>query len=322
MFLSVTLRTRIKAYIVRLSKMTSTNPAAALAAVTLVAVTALATALTASQAAPDLLARAQAFATQYQRDAPSLVAEERYLQNITYSRSDTRGTSWSGNPAPPATESREMTSELVMVRVAGASGWVSLRDVLTVDRRRIRDREERLLNLLRSPDPSAFAQASKLAEESARFNLGRVRRTMNVPDIALEYLQPQHAGRIAFEAPRKDSIDGVPVVAFRFRERIGPSIIRDPAGGDVLANGRVWVEPESGAVVRTELILRDRLSTGTCTVEFRIEPRLGIRVPVKMTERYVARGEDISAVATYSNFRSFAVSTTEKVTKPPGELSP
>jgi hypothetical protein len=304
-----------------MSKMTSPNPAAALAAVTLVTVTALATALTASQqVAPDLLARVQAFATQYQRDAPSLVAEERYLQNITYSEADTRGTSWSGNPAPPVTKGREMTSELVMVRLAGSSGWVSLRDVLTVDKRRIRDREERLLNLLRSPDPSAFAQASKLAEESARFNLGRVRRTMNVPDIALEYLQPQHAARIVFEAPRKDSIDGVSVVAFRFRERIGPSIIRDAAGGDLLANGRVWADPESGAIVRTELILRDRVSTGTCTVEFRIEPRLAIRVPMKMTERYVARGEDISAVATYSNFRSFAVSTTEKVTKPPGEL--
>lgn len=161
----------------------------------------------------------QAFATRYQRDAPSLVAEERYLQNITYSRADTRGTSWSGNPAPPVTESREMTSELVMVRLAGSSGWVSLRDVLTVDKRRIRDREERLLNLLRSPDSSAFAQASKLAEESARFNLGRVRRTMNVPDIALEYF----CGFLLAERPAPGTVTSVRAFSSHFHVPDNPS---------------------------------------------------------------------------------------------------
>lgn len=281
--------------------MTSTNPVAALAVVT-----AAAALTSAAQVAPDLLVRVRSFAAQYQREAPSLVAEERYRQNVTYRR---------GLP-----EHREMTSELVMVRLSGSSGWVSLRDVLVVDKRPIRDREERLLNLLRSPDASAFAQASKLAEESARFNLGRTTRTMNVPDIALEYLQPQHAGRIVFEVPRKDSIDSLSVVAFRFRERVGPTIIRNTAGGDLLADGRVWADPGSGAIVRTELVVRDRTSTGRCTVDFQIDPRLGIRVPVKMTERYVADGEDVSAVATYSNFRRFAVSTAEKVAKPPGSV--
>ena len=46
------------------------------------------------------LARVQAFAERYQREAPSLVVEERYLQNVTYARSTPRH--------------REMTSELVM----------------------------------------------------------------------------------------------------------------------------------------------------------------------------------------------------------------
>ena len=57
---------------------------------------------------------------------------------------------------------------------------------------------------------------------------------------------------------------------------------------------------------------------GSCTVDFGIDPRLGIRVPIKMTERYRMAGETIDAVARYSDFRSFTVSTTEKVGKPPG----
>ncbi|HEX8028379.1 MAG TPA: hypothetical protein VF491_07960 [Vicinamibacterales bacterium] len=69
----------------------------------------------AAQSGPGLLERIQAFAERYQRDAPSLVAEERYLQNVPYTR---------GTP-----QHREMTSELVMVRLPGSEGWVILRDV-------------------------------------------------------------------------------------------------------------------------------------------------------------------------------------------------
>ncbi len=205
-----------------------------------------------------------------------------------------------------------------MVRLQGAAGWVSFRDVLTVNKRPVRDRQERLLKLLQSPEPNALAQARSIAQESARFNLGRLTRTINVPDVALQYLQPQHATRIRFEAPRTGTIDGRPVVVLRFRETAGPSIVRHVAGRDLLAGGRVWAETGYGAIVRAELLLEDRGSKGTCTVEFRVDPRLGIRVPIKMTERYVTPGESIDAVASYSDFRSFTVSTTEKLTKPPG----
>jgi len=37
-----------------------------------------------------------------------------------------------------------------------------------------------------------------------------------------------------------------------------------------------------------------------------------------MTERYGMTGETIDAVARYSDFRRFTVSTDEKLTKPPG----
>jgi hypothetical protein len=230
------------------------------------------------------------------------VAEERYLQDVTYTR---------GMPAH-----REMTSELVMVRLPGSAGWVALRDVLVVDKRRLGDREDRLLKLLQSPQADAFTRASELARESARYNLGRITRTINVPDVAIQYLLPQHSGRMQFDAPRSSTIDGATVTMFRFREVRGPSVIRDPRGVNVLAEGRVWADGASGEIVRTELILRHQGSTGTNVVDFRVDPRLSIRVPVKMTEHYATPGESIDAVATYSNFRSFAVSTTEKLTKP------
>ena len=258
----------------------------------------------AAQSAPDAIASVRAFAQQYQREAPSLVAFEEYVQDAT----DRRGIA----------EHQVTTAELVMVRLQGAASWVTFRDVLTVNKRPVRDREERLLRLLQSPEPNALTQARKIAQESARFNLGRITRTMNVPDMALEYLQPGHGARIRFEALRNETIEGRPVVVLRFSELAGPSIVRNMAGADLLARGRVWAEPDSGAIVRTELLVEDRVSKGTCTVEFRIDPRLGIRVPIKMTERYGMTGETIDAVARYSDFRRFTVSTDEKLTKPPG----
>ena len=258
----------------------------------------------AAQSAPDAIASVRAFAQQYQREAPSLVAFEEYVQDAT----DRRGIA----------EHQVTTAELVMVRLQGAASWVTFRDVLTVNKRPVRDREERLLRLLQSPEPNALTQARKIAQESARFNLGRITRTMNVPDMALEYLQPGHGARIRFETLRNETIEGRPVVVLRFSELAGPSIVRNMAGADLLARGRVWAEPDSGAIVRTELLVEDRVSKGTCTVEFRIDPRLGIRVPIKMTERYGMTGETIDAVARYSDFRRFSVSTDEKLTKPPG----
>jgi hypothetical protein len=245
----------------------------------------------------------RAFAEQYLRDAPSLVAHEEYVQNATYARGGER---------------QVTTADLVMVRIGGAAGWISFRDVLTVDKRRVSDREERLLKLLQSPAPNALTQARQIAQESARFNLGRITRTMNVPDMALEYLQPKHAARIRIEPLRNETIDGRPVVVLRFTEATGPSVIRSLVGRDLLARGRVWAEPGSGAIVRTELLIEDRSSKGTSTVDFGMEPRLGIRVPIKMTERYTTSGETIDAVAIYSDFRRFTVATDEKITKPPG----
>ena len=258
----------------------------------------------AAQSTPDAIASVRVFAEQYLRDAPSLVAHEEYVQNATYS--STRGTR------------QVTTSALVMVKLPDGAGWVAFRDVLTVNKRPVGDREERLLKLLQSPEPTALTQARKIAQESARFNLGSITRTMNVPNMALEYLHSRHGARIRIEQLRNETIDGRPVVVLRFHEVAATGLIGNLAGRGLLARGRIWAEPDSGAIVRTELLVEERLSKGSCTVDFALEPRLGIHVPVKMTERYTSTTETIDAVARYSDFRTFKVSTSENLIKPPG----
>jgi hypothetical protein len=258
---------------------------------------------------PGIVSLAQAYASRYQREAPMLIARERYVQNQT----DTRNLP---DPRRTLAISRTLISELVMVRLPGEVGWVTFRDVLEVDGRPLRDRERRLLQLLQSPSPDTLAQARTLANESARYNLGRITRTLNVPDIALSYLDPAHTSRMTFEAPEKAGVAGAAAMSFRFREVSGPSIIRTPQGRDLLAAGRVWADPATGEILRTELTIRDRQSIGRCTVDFRREPGIEIRVPSQMTEHYDAGTETVDAVATYSDFRQFSVATTESIKKP------
>jgi hypothetical protein len=254
--------------------------------------------------APGVLSRVQAYVDRFQKELPSLVAEEHYVQDLS------RGFN---------TRHRVLRSDLLMLSLPGSAGWVSFRDVFEVDSRAIRDREDRLLKLLQSPSADTLAQSRRLAEESARYNLGQVTRTTNVPDSALAYLQRSVPERVKFDAPRKwQPVEGIETVVIRFQETFRPTIVRTPAGANVAAVGRVWAHVETGAIVRTEITLTDRSATAVNVVDFAVDERLGLRVPVKMTERYTSPTEYVTATAQYSNFRRFSVATSEKVGKPPG----
>ena len=54
------------------------------------------------------------------------------------------------------------------------------------------------------------------------------------------------------------------------------------------------------------------------TVEFRVHDEWQMLVPASMTERYVLRNEEDYGHATYSNFRRFAVKTSEEIAGEPG----
>lgn len=252
---------------------------------------------------PDPLARVRAYLVAYAAELPSLVAEEHYVQ--TYS-------------VGTRVQRRTTRADLLMVRLPGNAGWMAFRDVFEVDQRPIRDREDRLLKLLQTPTGDALSQARRIADEGSRFNLGRFSRTINVPDIALPYLHPAHQDKVSVDPSRPATIDGTAALLFRFRETAGPTIITSPAGQDVRAQGRVWADGASGAILRTELTVNSQLSAASCTVDFRRDERLGVLVPSRMSERYIAQNENVTAVATYSNFRKFRVSTAEAVGKPPG----
>ncbi len=284
-----------------------------------------------STVAPPLASRlelATGYVERYAAQLASTVAEERYVQAILDGETDPsvptppEALAWSEAPRartagwPGVAARRQLRSDLLMVKTSG--GWfTNFRDVADVDGRPVKDRDERALALFTGDAAQNGATLRRIAHEGARYNLGTLRRTINVPTLPLFALHPQHVKRFSFEQAGIEAVDGVPTVVVRFRERHIPTLIRTPRGDDVFTAGRLWIA-EDGRVLRSALSIQERASGMQAGIDvwYRDVPSLGLLMPAEMRERYSnVPGDDrrvIEARATYSNFRKFTVTTEEK----------
>jgi hypothetical protein len=127
-----------------------------------------------------------------------------------------------------------------------------------------------------------------IATESARYNIGSVYRNWNTPALPLVFLEPEHQARSRFKRVNDTNAalakgwqdeSAEPFVApagawvIEFQEvRRGTVIRRQGSNGDLPARGRFWIEPATGRVILTELVVGDPLIR--CTVNVRYAPRL------------------------------------------------
>jgi len=201
---------------------------------------------------------------------------------------------------------RTVDSEMLLLWLPEDASWIAIRDVLAVDGRE-QPSSERNLQPALAAGAVSIRHLRQLAQGNARFNIGNIVRTFNEPTLALLFLDAQYRGRFAFARSGRETVQGRPTVRFRFVERARPTVIQ--AGNhDVIARGVLWIDESSGEILQTRLDLAndaERLH-GEMTVTYDAHPRFGVRVPVEMRERYTsATGEEVTCVATYSDFRRF-----------------
>jgi hypothetical protein len=261
----------------------------------------------------DVLARAGSYVVEFQRQLSGVVAEETYVQDVRYPLGSRR----------LAPNHRELISDLLLVKPAGVDRWLQFRDVFAVDGRPVRDRDERLTRLFVSPSSSSASQAERIVAESSRYNIGNLQRTVNAPVLALMILDPGNQPRFSFTRasrlePRLGHWTGTPSDAlwvFEYQEVQKQTIIRTTMNRDLPARGRFWIEPATGRVFASELIAEDTMIQGIVDVEYRLEPTIGLLVPIAMRERYEIRreGSRIDGMAAYSRFRQFQVRVDEKL---------
>ena len=254
-----------------------------------------------------VLDRVSAYVTGFEKTLTGIVAEERYEQRL-YKRVVIAGhTRTNQNP----TTTRTLASDFLLVRTDDVVGWLPFRDVFAVDEEPVRDRDDRLAKLLLDPSGAGSNQARRIMEEGARYNIGRVVRTINVPTIGLRFFAADFRSRCAFRKDRDEIVDGIASVCIRFEEKTRPTLIRSLESDNLPSRGRACVDVGSGRVLQT--VVENRHSNAEIRVSFGHDTRVGADVPVEMTERYVARDEELSGRATYSNFRRFKVETSETI---------
>jgi hypothetical protein len=263
-----------------------------------------------AQAEPSLdavVARMHAYLRDYAKQLPAMIATEKYEQRAGSGMRRQR---------------RLLESDFGLIQVPGDAEWLGFREVRVVDGKPVLDSASRLAELFAKPSPAAVRQARRLAEESARFNIGPIFRTINDPTIVLELLDPRHAARMRFSKQDEATIHGVRVWVVRFQEIGGPTIIRTRSLEDQPAQGRAWVDAVTGQIHRVEATVQPgfgtRNFTGTIDVTFAQDARMGFAVPAKMSERYTNRNLVVvsSGEATYGNYRRFTVDTEEKIGPP------
>jgi hypothetical protein len=271
-----------------------------------------------SPALPGLLQRAGKYLEAYERQISMVVAEERYVQMSDASSSS-------------GTQTRNLKSDILVVDL-GVAGWTGFRDVFEVDGQAVRDHQNRLLALVTSASADTLTHARRLAAEGARFNIGAVTRTINMPTVALKFLRALNQPRSTWKLGGKRKIDGRDTVELFFAETGGPRLIS--TADQAPAQGRFWVEEATGRVVRTELGIETSGVRATVTVTFGPADNVIPWVPLRMDEEYRPTGvrsaaggrsalnvdaealpegwgpgARIDAHATYAKFRTFAVTS-------------
>lgn len=267
-----------------------------------------------------VLARAALYVEAYEHQLQGLVAEETYAQNAV-------GSQQSGRVVLPRTESRQLKSDLLLVKLGDGDAWLQFRDVFEVDRKPVRDRDERLYKLFvdtKNKD-SAKSMAATIQEESARYNIGPVIRTINIPMLGLLFCERGVQPRVKFTRRSganikrfKDVADAGSVWLIEFEE-VGPgAMVKGRNNLDLPSHGRLWIDSNSGRILQTEVITEDTELRAAITVVYRDEPGLDLLVPGEMREIYNMRRTTarIDGRATYSHFRRFKVTTDEKTEKP------
>jgi hypothetical protein len=295
----------------------------------------------------ELLRRVGEYVAEYERSFSDLVAEETYAQRLdTYAQRGgtsqgfmaSRGFEDSPNDPSLVGQSRgdaeaaackackrTTRADLVFVRLTGEIPWASYRDVFEVDGRKVREHEQRLVRLLSNPSADGQEQARKVLAASAAYNIGPVKRTVNLPTLPLLFLLARNQERFEFQLGGRRTIRATEAVELVFRETSRPTLVKGPWNADLPAQGRFWVNPARGAVVRSEVAFAyGAEAEARVTTDYRPEQALAMWVPAEMREHFAdipnatvkTFPAPFNGVARYERFRRFTVATDEQVALP------
>ena len=266
-----------------------------------------------------ILSSAMRYVMNYEQQFALLVSEEHYVQELqrppnpgdNLSRSNPGG----GMRAGGAMNVQSIKSDFLLVQLGmDGEGWMPFRDAYEVKGKKLRNRDERLLKLFLDNDKEAFDKAHRFNEASTKHHLGNVARTINIPTLGMMLLHPRVNERFEFTDGGEEAINGRVLRKAIYREAARPTLIKTTRGRDLALTGAIWIDPFSGAVVKSEMNAADPAVRCQVVVTFRRDDALEMWVPDRMEEYYKAAlaVDDILATATYTNVRKYRRSDLER----------
>ena len=257
-------------------------------------------------AVDSLAASASRWAAAFEQDLSGLLFREQYLQaaDVGFSAGHSLGST--------KTELR-LEANVFLLRAPGRQGFVVYRDVYRAGGQDVTDHTERLQQLLTTQTADSLAQAQRLTDASARYNVGSINRNVNTPTMAFEFLTAANIGRIRLREDGRETIDGLACVVVAFDETARPTLVRGERDADVPARGRYWIDPITGAVPRAIVEFNAGGYSGRVEVRLARHPVLKAWVPVAMSEAWTSPTSNASGTARYDRFQRLAVSTEEIV---------
>ncbi len=241
----------------------------------------------------------------------NIIGEEVYFQTEAPIEGSNFGTMY-----PRGKQLQQLTeSDFVLLRAG--SDWMALRSVRCVDGKLVQHPPQDLEKIFDDTPTGVSQKIDHILRESASYNIGVMERNTNVPTMPLEILHPDNIHRFEFQRLEDSEIGGVPVWAIGYHEIRGPALIRDKAGHDELTHGTLWIAPESGQILKTEMnVEHPRWSRAQMIVSYAPDSALQMLVPAIMEEHYVVQGmkpsdgsRSVDCKAEYYNFHRFNVET-------------
>jgi hypothetical protein len=261
--------------------------------------------------APDLdglLDRAGDYVTDYEKTFVGVVAEETYRQQV---RIPGGGRDVRGFPVDATVQRRDLKSDVLLVRAPAGDRWIQFRDVYEVDGKPVRDRDERLTKLFLQPSADARRQELDIAAASARYNIGGVNRTVNLPVLALSVLEAKNRPWFSFKIGKRSRTSAE--LEFREEER-GRTMIHGNDEQPMPAHGRFSIEIDTGRVLASMLAADTPTLRAQIDVVYGPEPSIDMLVPREMRETYTLKdGSVTEGRATYAKIRRYQVKVDEKI---------
>ena len=209
-----------------------------------------------------------------------------------------------------------LLSDYLLVQPRGSERHFGFRDVFSVNGRAVRDREERLTELFLDRSASVDRRIDGIVADSARYNIGDIERNINTPTMALLFLSSAYKQRFEFRrgtdtttSLRIDEPGRGGLWVVDYEETGRTTVIRGRDNERLPVRGRYWIEPATGRVFLSELVLDAESLEALITVRYEANETLRHFVPVEMRERFrnLLSGSLVEGTATYTRFRRFQV---------------